>query len=65
MTNSVLVNLIVMKAPIFKRFNFTMALQWFIFLPVILPLCIIFGALQGIMNMVEKMASRMWADMEL
>ncbi|MCE6989220.1 hypothetical protein [Dyadobacter sp. CY323] len=54
-----------MKAPIFKRFNFTMALQWFIFLPVILPLCIIFGALQGIINMVEKMASRMWADMEL
>jgi hypothetical protein len=55
----------VMKAPIFRRFNFTMALQWLIFLPVILPLCIIFGAFQGVMNMVEKMAQRMWADMEL
>ncbi|NIJ56100.1 hypothetical protein [Dyadobacter arcticus] len=54
-----------MKAPIFKRFNFTMALQWLIFLPIILPLCIIFGALQGILNMVEKMAQRMWMDMEL
>lgn len=54
-----------MKTPIIRRFNFTMALQWLIFLPVILPLCIIFGALQGIMNMVEKMAQRMWIDMEL
>jgi len=54
-----------MKAPILKKFNFTMALQWLIFLPVILPLCIIFGAVQGILNMVEKMAQRMWIDMEL
>jgi hypothetical protein len=55
----------VMKMPVFKRFNYTMALQWLIFLPIILPLCIVFGALQGIMNMVEKMAQRMWIDMEL
>jgi len=54
-----------MKTPIIKRFNFTMALQWLIFLPVILPLCIIFGAVQGVMNMVEKMAHRMWVVMEL
>jgi len=54
-----------MKMPVFKRFNYTMALQWLIFLPIILPLCIVFGALQGIMNMVEKMAQRMWIDMEL
>ncbi|GGC02203.1 hypothetical protein [Dyadobacter sediminis] len=54
-----------MKTPVFKRFNYNMALQWLIFLPVILPLCIVFGALQGIMNMVEKMAQRMWIDMEL
>lgn len=54
-----------MKAPFLKKFNFTMALQWLIFLPVILPLCIIFGAVQGVLNMVEKMAQRMWIDMEL
>ncbi|CAG5010625.1 hypothetical protein DYBT9275_04779 [Dyadobacter sp. CECT 9275] len=54
-----------MKSPIMKRFNYTMALQWLIFLPVILPLCIIFGAVQGILNMIEKMAQRMWMDIEL
>lgn len=54
-----------MKAPIFKKFNFGMALQWLIFLPVILPLCIFFGAVQGVLSMVEKMAQRMWIDMEL
>jgi Na+-translocating ferredoxin:NAD+ oxidoreductase RnfE subunit len=56
---------LIMKAPTFKRFNFTMALQWLIFLPMILPLCIVFGALQGVVTMVEKMAQRMWIDMEL
>lgn len=54
-----------MKAPIFKKFNVAMALQWLIFLPVILPLCVIFGAVQGVLSMVEKMAQRMWIDMEL
>ncbi|MCF0049740.1 hypothetical protein MUK70_23280 [Dyadobacter chenwenxiniae] len=54
-----------MKTPISKRFNFTMALQWLIFLPIILPLCIIFGAIEGVVKMVEKMAQRMWIDMEL
>lgn len=54
-----------MKVPTFKRFNFTMALQWLIFLPMILPLCIVFGALQGVVTMVEKMAQRMWIDIEL
>ncbi|HEV7380016.1 MAG TPA: hypothetical protein VGN64_09500 [Dyadobacter sp.] len=54
-----------MKAPIVKKFNATMALQWLIFLPVILPLCIVFGAFQGVAAMVEKMAHRMWTDLEL
>ncbi len=54
-----------MKAPILKKFNATMALQWMIFLPIILPLCIIFGAIQGVVGMVEKMAQRMWIDLEL
>lgn len=54
-----------MKAPILKKFNATMALQWLIFLPIILPLCVIFGAIQGVVGMVEKMAQRMWIDLEL
>lgn len=54
-----------MKAPTLKKFNITMALQWFIFLPVILPLCLIFGAFQGVFGMVEKIAHRIWLDLEL
>lgn len=42
-----------------------MALQWLIFLPIILPLCVIFGAVQGVVGMVEKMAHRIWIDLEL
>lgn len=42
-----------------------MALQWFIFLPIILPLCIVFGAVEGIVRMVEKMTTRLWEDIEL
>lgn len=54
-----------MKTPIIRKFNYSMALQWIIFLPIIIPLCLVFGAVQGIMNTFEKMAQRMWADMEL
>ncbi|WP_373330861.1 hypothetical protein [Salmonirosea aquatica] len=54
-----------MKTPIVKKFNFAMALQWVIFLPIILPLCLVFGAVQGAVNMIEKMAQRMWLDLEL
>tara|TARA_R110002124_G_C8830497_1_gene504671 strand:- start:654 stop:821 length:168 start_codon:yes stop_codon:yes gene_type:complete len=53
-----------MKIPVIKRFNYTLALQWFIFMPIILPLCVIFGAVQGIVSMVEKMLARMWMDIE-
>jgi hypothetical protein len=54
-----------MKAPVLKKFNYSMALQWIIFLPVILPLCVVFGAMQGIATMIEKIFNRMWIDMEL
>ena len=54
-----------MKTPIVKKFNHAMALQWIIFLPIILPLCLVFGAVQGTVNMIEKMAQRMWLDIEL
>ncbi len=51
-----------MKLPTMKKFNYAMALQWIIFLPVILPLCLVFGALQGVVNMVGTMAQRMMLD---
>ncbi len=51
-----------MKTPHMKKFNVSMAMQWFIFLPVILPLCVVFGAIQGVFNMVEKVAGRMMTD---
>jgi hypothetical protein len=54
-----------MKSPVLKKFNYSMALQWFICLPIILPLCLVFGVIQGVMNMMEKMAQRMWTDLEL
>ena len=53
-----------MKLPPFKKLNYAMALQWIIFLPVILPLCLVFGALQGVVNMVSTMAHRMILDIE-
>ncbi|HEV7351272.1 hypothetical protein [Telluribacter sp.] len=54
-----------MKIPGSKKFNHSRALQWLIFLPIILPLCIVFGAVQGIMMTVEKMVHRMWLDLDL
>lgn len=45
-----------------RKPNLYMAFQWLIFLPVILPLCVIFGALQGMFNTVEQMAHQMWSD---
>ncbi len=41
-----------------------MAIKWIVFLPVILPLCVVFGALQGIMAMVDKMAQQMMVDID-
>ena len=54
-----------MKIPTAKKFNHAMAMQWIIFLPIILPLCLVFGAVQGAVSMIEKMAQRMWLDIEL
>jgi len=45
-----------------KKSNLHMVFQWLLFLPVILPLCIVFGALQGMFNTVEQMAQQMWSD---
>lgn len=45
-----------------KKPNLHLVFQWLIFLPVILPLCVIFGAIQGVVNTVEQMAQQMWTD---
>lgn len=45
-----------------KKPNLFMAVQWLIFLPVILPICLIFGALQGIASSAEQVVQRIWAD---
>lgn len=53
-----------MKTRFAKKINLSMVLQWITFLPIILPLCIVFGAINGIVDMVEKMAQSMWTDIE-
>jgi hypothetical protein len=45
-----------------RKFNFTMALRWFIYFPLILPLCVVFGALQGMYTMANKVLERMRLD---
>lgn len=39
-----------------------MILQWVFFLPVILPLCMAFGALRGAIQMAERVIDQMWTD---
>ena len=39
-----------------------LALQWIVFLPIILPLCIVFGAIQGIFDTLEDMFYQTRAD---
>ncbi|WP_041951848.1 hypothetical protein [Spirosoma spitsbergense] len=39
-----------------------MIFQWVLFLPIILPLCIIFGALRGIVQMVERVMEQIVSD---
>lgn len=45
-----------------KTVRLYMILQWVFFLPVILPLCIAFGALQGAYQMAERVMEQLWAD---
>ena len=49
----------------YKKVNFSMAAQWLIFFPIILPLCVIFGAVRGAYGMIEKMTQRMWLDLHV
>ena len=45
-----------------RNFRVYMIFQWAFFLPIILPLCIIFGALRGIVQMVERVMEQIIAD---
>lgn len=45
-----------------KNIRLYMIFQWVVFLPIILPLCIIFGALYGVVQMVERIIDQMKLD---
>ncbi|WP_041616372.1 hypothetical protein [Spirosoma linguale] len=45
-----------------RNFRLHMAFQWIFFLPIILPLCIVFGALRGIVQMVERVMEQIVLD---
>ncbi|CAN5515792.1 hypothetical protein BH09BAC4_BH09BAC4_38100 [soil metagenome] len=45
-----------------RNFRIYMIFQWAFFLPIILPLCIIFGALRGIVQMVERVMEQIISD---
>ncbi len=45
-----------------RNFRLYMIFQWVFFLPIILPLCIIFGALRGIIQMLERVMDQIIAD---
>ncbi len=39
-----------------------MILQWVLFLPILLPLCMVFGALRGAVLMAERVIEQMSID---
>jgi hypothetical protein len=45
-----------------RKFRLYMLLQWAFFLPIILPLCLAFGAIQGAVNMAERVFNQMMTD---
>jgi hypothetical protein len=45
-----------------KNVKLHMIFQWVFFMPIILPLCIIYGALRGAVQMVERVVNQMLAD---
>lgn len=45
-----------------KNVRLYMIFQWVVFLPVILPMCIIFGALYGVVQMVERIIDQIRVD---
>jgi hypothetical protein len=39
-----------------------MIFQWVFFLPIILPLCLLYGAIRGAMQMAERVLEQMMTD---
>ncbi len=48
-----------------KKSNLHLVFQWVIFLPILLPLCLLFGALQGIASSAEQMFNTFWTDISV
>lgn len=48
-----------------KTIRLYMMLQWLLFLPIILPLCMVFGALRGAVLMAERVIEQMSIDVNL
>ena len=45
-----------------KNVRLYMVFQWIFFLPIILPLCLIYGALRGALLMAERVMQQMLID---
>ncbi len=45
-----------------KNVRIHMIFQWVFFLPIILPLCLIYGAIRGAMQMTERVLEQMMTD---
>jgi hypothetical protein len=45
-----------------KNFRFHMMFQWLLFMPVILPVCLLFGALRGAYQMGERVLDQFMID---
>ncbi len=45
-----------------KTARLYMIFQWVLFLPIILPLCLVFGALRGAYQMIERVAEQIMTD---
>lgn len=45
-----------------KNVRLYMIFQWIFFLPIILPLCLIYGALRGALQMAERVMQQILID---
>ncbi len=45
-----------------KNVRLYMIFQWVFFLPIILPLCLIYGALRGAVQMAERVMEQLLTD---
>lgn len=45
-----------------KNVRLYMIFQWIFFLPIILPLCLIYGALRGALQMTERVMQQILID---